>query len=152
MLHRHPILSFVTVLYLAAVAWITLGPQPLDAHGVDLLERVIAVLQRHAATDWVTYSRVEFAANIAMFVPMGLFFLLLMGRRYWWLAVLLCLVATVSIETAQQGIPGRISDPRDIVSNTFGGAVGVIVGLVLTWRPGAARRRAAAERAAERAA
>jgi glycopeptide antibiotics resistance protein len=111
--------------------------------------RVLDVLWEHPATDWVTYDGVEFSANIAMFLPIGLFFLLLFGRKRWWLAIVVPFLMTLSIETAQVWIPGRVSDVRDVISNTTGAIVGVLVGLVIT-APRARRDRAAAAAAAAR--
>ncbi|WBU38397.1 VanZ family protein [Homoserinibacter sp. YIM 151385] len=145
MFRRHPVLSAITLAYLAVVGWLTLGPQPLDDHGDGLLRRVLEELDRHPATAWVTYSGVEFAANILMFVPAGLFFLLLLGRRRWVLAVLLGLAMTCAIEAAQLLLPDRVSDPRDIVANSLGGLLGVLV--ALRWTRPRRKRRARAERA-----
>jgi VanZ family protein len=39
---------------------------------------------------------------------------------------------TVGIETAQLFIPGRVSDVRDVISNSTGAFLGVIAGLILT--------------------
>ena len=47
---------------------------------------------------------------------------------------------TSLIETAQQSIPGRVSDPRDVVANSVGAVIGVALALVLTL-PGTLRRR-----------
>ncbi|UFS60794.1 VanZ family protein [Subtercola endophyticus] len=132
MFRRHPLLSAFTIAYLGVVAWVTLGPQPLDNKAEGLLFQVLRFFGRHASTDWITYDRVEFTANIAMFFPIGLFFLLLFGRRQWWLAILVGFLMTVSIETAQLFLPGRVSDLRDVVSNTVGATIGVLTGLVLT--------------------
>jgi glycopeptide antibiotics resistance protein len=78
-----------------------------------------------------------------MFVPVGLFFLLLLGRRRWWLAILLGVVLTCGIEFAQLFIPTRVSDPRDILANSMGALIGVVAALVVTWPAAtrAARRR-----------
>ncbi|CAN5392411.1 hypothetical protein BH09ACT10_BH09ACT10_06020 [soil metagenome] len=139
MFHRHPFLSVVTFAYLGVVGYVTLGPQPIDNNDSDLIFRVLDVLSRHEKTQWITYERVEFGANIAMFIPVGLFFLLLLGRGQWWLAIILGFAMTVAIETAQTSIPGRVSDERDIVANTAGAVIGVLGGLILTF--GSARRR-----------
>ena len=132
MFRRHPLLSVFTIAYLGIVGWVTLGPQPLDNKAEGVLYEVLRFFGRHASTDWITYDRVEFTANIAMFFPIGLFLLLLFGRRQWWLAIVVGFVLTVSIETAQLFIPGRVSDVRDVVSNTIGATLGVLVGLALT--------------------
>ena len=150
MLRRHPILSVLTLLYLVGVAWITLGPQPQVASKGSIVMQVLRILWEHPATDWITYSGVEFTANIAMFVPIGLFFLLLFGRSRWWVAMGIPFLMTLSIETAQIWIPGRVSDIRDVISNTIGAVVGVLLGLVIT-APRARRDREAAHIASARA-
>lgn len=133
----------MTLLYLIGVAFITLGPQPQIASKNGIVMQVLRVLWEHPATDWVTYNGVEFTANIAMFVPIGLFFLLLFGRGRWWVAMGIPFLMTLSIETAQIWIPGRVSDIRDVISNTIGAVVGVLIGLAVT-APRARRERAAA--------
>ena len=145
MFRRHPVLSTLTVVYLGLVAMITLGPRPFDGRTESLVYRIVDVLARWETTAWITYERLEFGANIAMFVPIGVFFLLLLGRRRWWLAVLIAATLTVAIETAQLTIPGRVSDPRDLLANASGAVAGVVVGLVLTAGSGR-RARASARR------
>jgi glycopeptide antibiotics resistance protein len=95
--------------------------------------RVLARVQRYDHMEWLTYDRAEYLANVALFLPVGLFLLLLFGTRFWWLAVAAGLLLTSMIETAQRSIPGRVSDERDIAANTMGAVVGVVIGLVLTF-------------------
>ena len=139
MFRHHPVLSVVTFLYLGVVGFITLGPQPLDEGTDSLVWRLLAFFSRFDALSWVTYATLEFWANVAMFVPVGLFFVLLLGRRRWWVAVVAGVALTCAIEFAQMFLPDRVSDPRDIVANSVGAFVGVIVALIVTW-PAAVRR------------
>lgn len=132
MFRRHPILSLVTVGYLAAVGWITLGPQPINTGNGYWLWRALRFFGHHDSTRWLTYDRVEFLANIAMFVPIGVFFVLLFGRRLWVLSIVSGGLLTLAIEFAQLFIPGRVSDVRDLVANSLGTVLGVLVALVLT--------------------
>ena len=125
-------LAVLTLGYLGVVAWMTLGPQPLDAGGSRILYRALHFFGSHQLTSWITYDRVEFTANIAMFVPIGLLFVLVLGRRRWWLAMLIGVALTVTIEVSQLGIPGRVSDPRDVLSNSLGAMLGVVVALLVT--------------------
>ena len=148
MLHRHPILGLFTAVYLAFVGWVTLGPQPLDESNSGLIFKLLRVLDRYEATAWINYNTLEFGANIAMFFPIGLFLVLLFGRRLWWIAMALGSALTVAIETAQIFIPGRVSDPRDIVANSAGAILGVLIGLLLTARKA---RQLKAEKAAKAA-
>jgi glycopeptide antibiotics resistance protein len=139
-LHRHPFLSLVTGAYMLFVAWLTLTPQPLGPDQVELIERVLGALHRRGYVETLDYDRFEFLANIALFVPVGVFSLLLVGAGAWWLALLVPVALTVGIETAQLGIPGRVPDERDLLANTMGGVLGVLIALVLTL-PATLRRR-----------
>jgi glycopeptide antibiotics resistance protein len=148
MLLRHPFLSLATFGYLAVVAWITLGPQPLDDEGRGALLRVIRWLQAREATSWVTYDGVEFTANVLMFLPIGLMFVLLLGRRRWWAAILLGVALTVAIESTQLFLHDRVPDARDLLSNSIGATLGVFAALLVTWpKAHALRRRSPALRA-----
>lgn len=144
MLHRHPFLSLSTLAYLGFVAWLTLTPASSAPTSSDLVLRVLARLQRYDELTWLTYDRAEFLANVALFVPVGLFLLLLVGTRFWWVAAGLAFAMTSAIETAQRSIPGRVPDERDLLANTAGALVGIVVGVVLTLpatlRRGRARR------------
>lgn len=132
MFRQHPVLSLATFAYLGVVGWITLGPQPLDEGRDSLLWRALRFFGRHDLTDWITYQRVEFTANVFMFIPIGMFLLLLFGRRLWFAAVLSGVALTVAIETAQRFIPDRVSDVSDIIANSIGALIGVLFTLVVT--------------------
>lgn len=142
MFRRHPILSLATFAYLGVVGWVTLGPQPLDDRREGLLWRALEVFARSESTDWITYQRVEFAANVAMFVPVGMFFLLLFGRRKWFAGVLAGVALTSGIEFVQRFMPDRVSDISDIIANSTGTVIGVLFVLIVT-TPKARRIRAA---------
>ena len=144
MFHRHPFLSLLTFAYLGFVGLVTLTPSSTQLDYSALAERVLARLERYPDLDPVTarlsVERVEFLANIGLFVPVGVFVLLLFGSRLWWVAVLGGMALTSAIETAQRSIPGRVSDPRDVVANSAGAVIGVALALVLTL-PSSLRRR-----------
>jgi glycopeptide antibiotics resistance protein len=140
------VLAAASAVYLAALASVTLGPQP---------EGVGGTLATWAAwfSTWlpvVTYSVLEFTANIALFVPAGVLGVLWLGRRRWWLAVPVGLALTCAIEAVQAlALPDRYPDVRDLVSNTLGaliGAAATVVALRALLRPH--RPRPAATRAA----
>ncbi len=148
MFHRHPFLSLATFAYLGFVGWVTLTPSSSAPTGSELVLRLLARLQRYEELSWLTYTRAELLANVALFVPVGLFLLLLVGTRFWWVAGVGAFLMTSAIETVQRSIPGRVSDERDVLANTAGALIGIVVGLVLTYP--AARRRAVERRARSR--
>ena len=144
MLHRHPFLSLVTLLYLGFVALVTLTPGNEQPDYAGLAGRVLARLERYPELEPVTsrlsVERIEFLANIGLFVPLGMFVLLLVGTRLWLVAFTAGIVLTSMIESVQREIPGRVSDPRDVAANSIGMFVGIAVAIVLTL-PGTLRRR-----------
>ena len=140
MLHRHPVLALLTGGYLAFVAWLTLTPQAYASENIAIIYRVLAALHRRGYLLSIDDARLEFLANIALFVPVGMFLLLLFGTRLWWMALLASFAMTTAIEVAQRSIPGRVPDERDLLANGLGAIVGVFIALVLT-APAALRRR-----------
>lgn len=152
MFHRHPFLSLVTFAYLGFIGMVTLTPSTSAPIPIGFVVRVLDALHRRGYLETLTIDRMEFLANIAMFVPVGVFLLLLVGTERWWFAVFLPLFLTIFIETAQRGIPGRVSDPRDILANTMGGVAGVFLAVILTLPATLRRRRRKREIAAAEAA
>ena len=142
MLHRHPVLSLLTGGYLALVAWLTLTPQGYAAEHISIIYRVLDAFHRRGYLLAIDDNQLEFLANVALFVPIGMFLLLLFGNRLWWVAVAASFAMTTAIETAQRAIPGRVSDERDLLANGMGALIGVLIALVLT-APAALRRRRA---------
>ena len=140
MLHRHPVLSLLTGGYLAFVAWLTLTPQVDAAGHIAIIYRVLDALHRRGYLLSIDDTELEFLANIALFVPVGMFLLLLFGTRLWWVALTASFAMTTFIETAQRSIPGRVPDERDLMANGLGAVIGVLVALVLTL-PATLRRR-----------
>lgn len=144
MLHRHPLLSLLTLLYLGFVGLVTLTPGAAQPDYSGLALRVLARLRRYPDLDPLTVrlsvERIEFLANIGLFVPLGVFLLLLVGARLWWVALVAGIVLTSMIENIQRSIPGRVSDPRDVAANAIGMFIGVALALALTL-PSTLRRR-----------
>ena len=152
MFRRHPLLSLLTVAYLGGLVWITLTPSSDDFRADSVVYLLLDIFQSNASTAWLNYNIVEFAANVILFVPMGVFVVLLFGRRLWWAGIGAGVLAACWIELAQ-GIwfAYRVTDMRDIASNTLGTVLGVMLALLITW-PAANRHRAlVAARAARQA-
>lgn len=104
--------------YLVALALTAFWPTPVDAGLAPLIE---AVTRRLPV---VTYARVEFAANIALFVPIGVLLPLMMPRT---LVLPVALVATVAIESTQALLlDARVPSVLDIIANTTGARVGLL--------------------------
>jgi glycopeptide antibiotics resistance protein len=75
-----------------------------------------------------SYTLLESAANVVMFIPLGA--LVLLWKRHWtWLhAIFLALGTTVAIELLQHTLrPERFASINDVVANTLGGAIGALL-------------------------
>ncbi|WP_298226524.1 VanZ family protein [Gryllotalpicola sp.] len=133
MFRRHPVIAPITIAYLAAVAWVTLTPGNVGQKDTAVFWLYVHI-QRYAGSSsvlahWATYPHLEFTLNVVLFLPIGLFPVLLLGWRRWWVGLALSIASTGAIEFVQRYIPGRVSDIRDVASNSLGGAIGVVIGI-----------------------
>ncbi|MGO4104499.1 VanZ family protein [Leifsonia sp. YAF41] len=124
MLRSRPLVVTATVLYLAFIGVVTLGPQPVDGSDQGWVHSLVTWLAQSDLTAWITYELIEFAANIGLFVPLGALLLQLVGRRRWWLVLAVGFALSCGIEFVQLFLPTRVSDVRDILANTLGAGIG----------------------------
>jgi glycopeptide antibiotics resistance protein len=115
-------------LYTLLVARLTLAPASSESGAVDLLNRIARALSG-GQLDW---TQTEILANVALFVPAGFLLAVLLGRV--WISVLLCLLATIAIETAQHlFLPSRVASVGDVEHNALGGLIGAVLALPLAY-------------------
>jgi len=90
---------------------------------------------------WPTrYTRYDIAINVISYIPFG-FFVALTGRHTrsgarLATATAMAALLSAAMETAQMFMPSRDASTIDLVSNTVGGALGGLAGLVLNSTPG----------------
>lgn len=120
--------------YVVGLALVVLWPGGV-AHGLDLSRQLRAL-----GLSWVTYNQLESAANVVLFLPLGLLVALIIPTGRWWILALGLIVVSVSIELAQALIiPGRVASVLDVLANVTGGlagiaAAGIIRGITLLVR------------------
>lgn len=133
-------LLVLTVTYVVALAMIGFWRTPVDQNiAVTRLAPVVWMADLLDLSVPQSYSAVEAAANVVLFMPLGA--LVLLWRRDWtWVhATLVALGTTAAIEVLQQLLrPERFASVRDVVANTLGGAIGAL--LVVGWRLAIERR------------
>jgi glycopeptide antibiotics resistance protein len=119
-------------LYVGVVLTATMWPTPLDAGYESAIARVLEILHRHGVPEWFGYGKLEFSANIAMFVPLGFLLALTLPERGWWLAMVLIPGFSALIEYAQGAfLAARFASAWDVVANTIGGYIGAVAAYVL---------------------
>ncbi len=112
----------------------TLRAAPYGSDIGSALNRLLAWFAERPSTAWITFDRVEFGANVAMFVPLGVIAVLWFGVRGWWTAPILGALASAAIEVLQAiFIDTRVADVRDVVANTLGSLVGMCLMLLLAF-------------------
>ncbi|MFI2753239.1 VanZ family protein [Cellulomonas sp. P22] len=122
----------------AVVAVVTLSPVPLQQVLDRPLGRVLALLHGWGLPGSAHLA--EAAANVALFVPLGLLAALVLARRWWWAVLVGAALASLTIEVVQHAVLAqRVGSARDVLANTLGTLVGI--GLAAVWQR-VRRRRA----------
>lgn len=124
-MHRPWLIAGFVVAALGVVA-LTVGPPP---------GRLLFTFARSVpGLDELSAPTVEMAANVLLFVPVAVLlagaFPRLSGALVW----LLCTVTSLGVETVQLVLPGRESTMRDVVLNSAGALIGVLLHHLLTRR------------------
>lgn len=128
------VLTGVLCAYVLVLALIAFWPTHVDRDAGPLLRAITRLIP------WLTYGRMEFSANILLFVPLGLLLTLLMRQWPWVVAIGVGSSAVIEL-TQEFFLPGRTGSIMDVVANGSGTVLGVLVGLV--WLGSTARLRAA---------
>lgn len=124
--HRSRPAALVLLAYAVALAAIAFWPVPVDSGAGPLLRAITRVFPV------LTYDRIEFAANIALFIPFGVLVTLLVRQA--WLVLPLGFLTTLMIETAQALLlDRRTPSVLDLVANMAGVCVGLLVVVFVRW-------------------
>ncbi len=118
--------TLAAVVATLAVFVLTLGPRALVAPARGAFMRAMDAATAPLLV-WIPYADAERMLNTIMFVPLGASIALLLNHNLWPLAVGLGFALSATVEYAQSAIPGRVPDMDDVLWNTVGGAIGVIV-------------------------
>lgn len=153
---RHAVVWLLALAYGTFLAFVVLWPSPIDEPVASLLARAIQELHERGVPAFVDYDFIEFTANIALFVPVGLLLGLAIPVRWCVLAIALGPTLSAGIEAVQsQLLDARYATVSDVVANSMGSTTGVLLALVLraivAMRDDRVIARYEAERALERA-
>jgi VanZ family protein len=142
------VISWVLLLSASAiVAKITFSAGPPDPEGQLALQEFLLRGYQQGLPTWITFGKIEFAANVLMFIPIG-FFGALCLPRFGWLIIPIATAASTGIEIMQSTrLPDRVGTPRDVAANTLGAIIGFFIAYLLV----ALVRRVARRRALARA-
>ncbi|WP_105033464.1 VanZ family protein [Cryobacterium aureum] len=133
---RHSLLRrgalWITLVYLAALALIAFWPTPVDRDVHGSIGAFVTWLHAHGMPNRFGYDTIEFTANVALFVPVGLLVVVLAGARRWWLGPVAGALISAMIELGQLiFLPERFATVNDVVANSIGAVFGTILALVV---------------------
>jgi glycopeptide antibiotics resistance protein len=128
---RSTILDLGLTTWLALTFLVTVVPVGLTGHPpigfipfLDALDRI----ERGLTTP--TGEATDIVLNVLLFMPIGAWAAVRLGRRWMAAAIIAGAVLSIGIETAQalEGV-GRFASATDVLTNTIGTALGFLVGL-----------------------
>jgi glycopeptide antibiotics resistance protein len=117
---------FVGVVYVVAVLFIVLWPSA--SYAKSSVSRITEVVHALGGPSWITTGMVEFATNIALFVPLSFLGAIILDRwglTFWFATGFL---ATAGIELFQLVVlSARSASVVDMVANTLGAVIGAVL-------------------------
>lgn len=118
--------------YVVVILLATLWPTPLDQGYSAAIQKVLDVVHRNGVPEWFGYNKLEFSANIVMFLPLGFLAALLLPAKVWWLALLICPALSIAIELTQATLlAARFASAADVIANTVGAVIGILIAVIL---------------------
>jgi glycopeptide antibiotics resistance protein len=114
--------------YVIGLAIVAFWPSPVDKPIYGTLNSLIAHLHGLGVPRWFNYSLIEASANVAMFVPFGFLVYVSLPGTGWRTAIATGLSASTCIEAVQfLFMAERFSSLTDIITNTVGTVIGVVI-------------------------
>lgn len=124
--------TILLIAYASFVLLMTMWPNPEQLEFDSIASRVLNALHNIGIPESFGYNKLEFTANIGMFIPLGFLLGLALPRRAWWLAIFLIPAFSGAIEFTQGlALDQRVSTMLDVLANTLGGYTGIFLALVM---------------------
>ena len=129
---REWLAAFALLAYAVVLVLATLSPTPLDQDYEEAIRKLLAALHRAGGPEWFGYNKLEFTANILMFVPLGFLIAMSIPTKLWWMSILIGSLLSGAIELAQGAfLAARFASLNDVVSNSAGAALGALFAAIL---------------------
>lgn len=135
-LARIGLLRWILLGYFVVLAFIAFWPTPVDKPAAGDLSVLLDLLHRNGIPEWIDYGFVEASSNVLLFAPAGLLLALTLRRKRWWQLLALGTAVSGTVELGQLLLlPQRFSSLQDILMNTFGAGLGLLLATVLKRLP-----------------
>ncbi|MCP2636460.1 VanZ family protein [Microbacterium sp. HD4P20] len=123
---RRGIRLLAAALVAGVITILTLAPPSIAAPARGAFMRLVAEFAE-PVVQGISWGNPDRVLNMILFVPLGATIALLLSRRVWPIAILAGFALSATVEYAQASIPGRVPDGADVLWNTVGGGIGVLL-------------------------
>lgn len=114
--------------FLAFLALVGFWPSPVDQPVQKQLAAFLVLIHILGAPAWIDYGFVEAAANVALFVPLGVLAALVFQNKRWWQIGGLGLLISGFMELGQLlFLHSRFPSALDLATNTAGSLLGFLL-------------------------
>ncbi|ALX65536.1 hypothetical protein AB663_000038 [Microbacterium sp. XT11] len=118
--------------FLLGLALLGLAPWRVEDALPDFVDGVVSAAQLLGGAS-MDFARVEFLANLLMFVPIGALAFVLLPRRAWLLSLAIGPALSFAIESTQRlALPHREATVGDLLANSAGATAGVGIAILCT--------------------
>ena len=127
---RKPLALLALVSYLVLLIVASLWPKPVDGEGLlFVLTRELLLFTGSVPwLNWVHYNQLEAIANVALYMPLGLFLVIFSPKtRLWKLSLIPVLVSLLAEFSQRLFLPDRYATLNDVLFNSLGGLVGILI-------------------------
>jgi len=124
------ITQLLLLVYLALLVVTSLWPTPVDGGGVVwfVTSEILKFCHGISWLKWLQYNQLEALANGLLYLPLGIFLVVLLPKLKIYLALLIPIVVSVTAEGIQRYfLPSRYSTWDDVYHNALGGVIGVFI-------------------------
>jgi glycopeptide antibiotics resistance protein len=134
---RKPLALLALTSYLIILITASLWPKPVD--GIGVIATITRALLRFTSgidvLKWIQYNQLEAIANVALYIPLGIFLVLFWPTAKLWLLCLIPVLVSVVVEISQRlFLPDRYSTVNDVFFNALGGLLGVVIAVSIRQR------------------
>jgi VanZ family protein len=116
--------------YLAILIATSLWPKPIDGEGfLTIVTRdLLNFFQQDQELAWIQYSQLEGITNVMLYIPLGIFVVVLLKKLNPIIAALIPIVVSLIAESSQMlFLPERYATWQDVFNNSLGGVIGVAI-------------------------
>jgi VanZ family protein len=134
LLDMHRLWCAALVALLVLLAFIGFWPSPVDQPVQGEIAGGLKVLHTRGVSESINYWTVEAAANVGLFVPLGIVASFAFPRKWPWQIAAFGLLVSGCIELGQQlFLHDRFASPVDLVTNTLGAVIGAVLAQTAFW-------------------